>query len=233
MRSFFHRSANRAAALFMKALFGSVARIHALRVENANRSGGFILASNHISHFDPFIFSGIVRRKIDWMTMAEFFPVPVVGLFLRAVDAFPADRDRANRATIRTAIDRLRNGRVVGIFPEGGIRDGKNSILEGAPARSGVSTLSHMAGVPVLPCVILGSDRLYNKKRWIPLRRTPIWIAFGEPILVNNELSKSASRREIEEEFANALNHLSQELTEAFSLTENDMPQAPRQRVAE
>jgi 1-acyl-sn-glycerol-3-phosphate acyltransferase len=233
MERLFHNVANRIAALFMKGLFGSVARIHALRAENAGRPGGYILASNHISHFDPFIFSAVVRRKIDWMTMAEFFPMPVVGFLLRAVDAFPADRDRANRATIRSAIDRLRNGRVVGIFPEGGIRDGKNSILEGAPARSGVATLSHMAGVPVLPCVILGSDRLYNKKRWMALRRTPIWIAFGEPILVNNGLSKSASRQQIEQEFAKALNHLSRELCETFSLTENDLPQPPRQRMGE
>jgi 1-acyl-sn-glycerol-3-phosphate acyltransferase len=227
----FHTIANRIAALAMKLLFGSVAHIHVLRVENANVSGGVLLASNHISHFDPFILSAVIRRKIDWMTMAEFFPIPVAGMFLRAVDAFPADRDRANRATIRTAIERLRNGRVVGLFPEGGIRDGQNSILQGAPARSGVSVLADIADVAVLPCVILGSDRLYNKKRWLPFRRTPIWIAFGEVIPKPHELPKSALRHRIEQELASTINKLYAELRSVFSLSDDDLPHPPKLRM--
>src|SRR5437763_6433742 len=111
----------------MKLLFGYAARIHVLRLENADRKGAFLLAANHISHFDPVIISSVVRRKIDWMAMAEFFPVPVLGHFLRAGDAFPADLHRADRKTIRTAMQRLKDGRIVGVFPEGGIRDGERA----------------------------------------------------------------------------------------------------------
>src|SRR6266545_7140469 len=113
---------------------------------------------------------------------ADFCRPPVVGFLLRAVDAFPVDRDRADRKTIRTAIERLKSGRIVGVFPEGGIRDGARSLLEGAPLRSGASTLAHIAQVPIVPCVILGSDRLYAKRSWLPLRRTPVWIGFGKAI---------------------------------------------------
>jgi len=233
MSSLFHSFANWVAALFMKLLFGSVARVHVLRPENPNRGGGLLLASNHISHFDPFILSAVVRRKIDWMTMAEFFPIPVLGHFLRAVDAFPADRHRANRATVRAAIERLRAGRIVGIFPEGGIRDGKNSLLEGAATRSGVAALSHIAGAPVLPCVILGSDRLYNKKRWLPLRQTPIWIAFGNPIVHKEETNRLVAREEIERELAAAMTQLSRELQTTFGLVGDDLPQPPRRRMRE
>ena len=233
MRRLFHSVANRLAALLMKIIFGSVARVHVLRPEQANRDGGYILAANHISHFDPFILSSIVRRKIDWMAMAEFFPYPVLGQFLRAVDAIPADRHRADRATIRSAIERLRAGGIVGIFPEGGIRDGKNSMLEGAPVRSGVAVLSDMANVPVLPCVIFGSDRLYNKNRWLPWRRAPVWIAFGEPISDKPGLPKFAARQQLEQEFSNALSNLSGELREKFSLAENDLPHSPRERMQE
>src|SRR5437762_9667419 len=116
MPSHFHSFANRIAALLMKALFGCVARVHVVRSENANHDGGFLLAANHISHFDPFIISSVVRRKIAWMAMAEFFPYPVLGSLLRAVDAFPADRHRADRTTIRTAIARLTPGRIVVVF---------------------------------------------------------------------------------------------------------------------
>src|SRR6266481_8632799 len=202
MSEIFHSIANRAAALFMKLLFGYSSRVYVVGLENTERTGGFLLASNHISHFDPFIISSVVRQKIDWMATAEFFPLPIVGWFLRAVDAFPAERDRADRKTIRTAIERLKVGRAVGVFPEGGIRDGASSLLEGAPVRAGASTLAHIAGVPIVPCVIVGSDRLYSKKSWLPLRRTPIWIAFADPIPHFPDLEKSAARAYIERELA-------------------------------
>jgi 1-acyl-sn-glycerol-3-phosphate acyltransferase len=231
IHSAFHSIANRAAALLMKLLFGSVARLYVLRRGNPNRSGGFLLASNHISHFDPFIISSVVRHKIDWMAMAEFFPLPLLGFFLRAVDAFPAERNRADRKTIRTAIERLKQGRIVGLFPEGGIRDGTRSLLEGAALRPGASTLAHIAGVPILPCVILGSDRLYSKRRWLPLRRTPIWIAFGDPIPSFPGLEKFAARKRIELALAAAFKRLYAELREKFLLTEDDLPHSPEERM--
>src|SRR2546423_8404283 len=231
MKKKFHSIANRAAALFMKLLFGYSSRIYVIGRDNAERAGGFLLASNHISHFDPFIISSVLRRKIDWMAMAEFFPLPIIGFFLRAVDAFPAERDRADRKTIRTAIEKLKSGRAVGVFPEGGIRDGANSLLEGAIVRAGASTLANMAGTPIVPCVILGSDRLYAKRSWLPMRRTPVWIGFGKAISNYHELEKSAARERIEVELTAAFQKIYTELREKFQLTPDDLPHSPRERM--
>ena len=82
MDPLFHSLANRVAAQAMKLLFGCVAHVRVVGRKNANRDGGLLLAANHISHFDPFILSSVVRRKIDWMAMAEFFPMPIIGPFL-------------------------------------------------------------------------------------------------------------------------------------------------------
>jgi 1-acyl-sn-glycerol-3-phosphate acyltransferase len=231
IRSGWHSFANRMAAVFMKLLFTCVARIRVLRRENTNYQGGFLLVANHISHFDPFILSAVVRRKIDWMAMAEFFSLPFVGAALRAVEAFPAARGRADRKTIRTAIERLKQGCIVGLFPEGGIRDGNQSILEGAPLRPGAVTLAHMARVPILPCVILGSDRLYSIKNWLFLRRAPVWIAFGDPIPGFPNLKKSLVRERFQQELASAFGILYGELREKFMLTADDLPHPPRERM--
>jgi 1-acyl-sn-glycerol-3-phosphate acyltransferase len=217
----------------VRLLFSCITRIRILGGENVNRTGSFLLAANHISHFDPFLISLAVRRNIDWMTMAEFFRFPLLGFLLRAIGAFPAERDRADRKTIRTAIERLRNGRVVGLFPEGGIRDGARSLLEGAPLRRGASTLAQIAGVPILPCVILGSDRLYSIKQKVPFPRTGVWIAFGNPISQSPDLEKSKARKRerIESELAAAFKNLYAELREKFQLTADDLPHPPRDRM--
>ena len=220
-----------AGKLLVRLLFGCVARIYVIGRENARCADGFLLASNHISHFDPFLIGLRVPRKIDWMTMAEFFRPPPLGFLLRSIDAFPAERDRADLKTIRNAIDRLKSGRIVGLFPEGGIRDGARSLLEGAPLRPGAAALAQIADVPIVPCVILGTDRFYSKAQWLPFRRTPVWIAFGKPISCFPELQKSQTRERIESELAAAFKYLYAELREKFRLTADDLPQSPRERT--
>jgi 1-acyl-sn-glycerol-3-phosphate acyltransferase len=169
--------------LTAKLLLAPIVKIRVMGRLPAARDGAWILAGNHISHFDPPLIGIAARRKIDWMGMSELFQHPVFGGWLRAVDTFPVDRHRLDRAAVRTALERLRAGHCVGMFPEGGIRDGARSVLEGAPMRPGVAGLSQMTGAPVVPCVIMGSDRIYALPRlWRPGRRLPVWIAFGEPL---------------------------------------------------
>jgi 1-acyl-sn-glycerol-3-phosphate acyltransferase len=219
------------ARFLVRLIFFPLGKIRTLRVEKSDRPGAYILAANHISHFDPPIITVAMRRKVDWMAMAELYDNWFLGPFLRWVDAFPADRRRADRATIRGALERLRAGRIVGIFPEGGIRAGKTSALEGAPIRSGVATLAHWAGVPILPCVIVGTDRLYGKENLLPLRRVKVWIAFGDAIESPREMEKAAAREFLERELGAAFRRLFGELREKFSLSEDDIPQTPQRRM--
>ena len=80
--------------------------------------------------------------------------------------------------------------------------------------------------------MIVGSDRLYARKSWLPLRRTPIWIAFGDPIPSFPDLEKSAARARIEHELAAAFKTLYATLRETFSLTTDDLPHPPKERIA-
>src|SRR3984957_6826007 len=135
---------------------------------------GYILASNHISHFDPPLLGSRFRRYVDWMAMEELFRDRVSALLMESLLAFKVRRDGTDRTGIRTAVKRLEEGRVVGVFPEGGIRAGKGSVLQGAPMWPGASALAVLSGKPIVPAVILGSDRLYDKRSWFRFRSVPV-----------------------------------------------------------
>jgi len=90
-----------------------------------------------------------------------------------------------------------------------------------------------MTGAPVIPCTIMGSDRIYNLPRlWRPGRRIPVWIAFGEPILPSPGPDRAAARAEIEAKLSGALRNLAVEMRGHFQLSEDDLPQSPARRRA-
>jgi 1-acyl-sn-glycerol-3-phosphate acyltransferase len=204
-------------------------RVRVLHAERGAMAGAWILAANHVSHFDPPFLTAATQRKVDWMAVVELFSNRWAGFWLRVNDTFPVDRNKTDRTAVKTALDRLRRGHVVGMFPEGGIRDGAASVLGGAPLRPGSAALAQMAGVPIVPCVLLGSDRLYGAKHFWPWRRVPAWIAFGEPIYCAGE-GKDA-RMAMEATLGESLRALAEELRTVFALKENDFPQPPLRRM--
>ncbi len=215
-------------------LAAPLVKVRLLRPEMARRKGAWILAANHISHFDPPLIGIAVRRKIDWMGMAELFRQALPAAWLRGIDAFPVDRARLDRQAVRIALGRLRAGHALGMFPEGGIRDGAGSVIEGAPTRPGVAGLSQLTGAPVVPCVIMGSDRIYILPRlWRPGRRIPVWIGFGQPLLPRAGSDRAASRAALEASLADAFRQLALEMRGHFQLAEDDLPQSCSRRRAE
>lgn len=214
-------------------LFTPFVRVHMQCPDGGLPRGAFIFASNHISHFDPPIIGGRTARQIDWMAMAELFRNPWMARLMRALGTFPVQRGTADRAAIRTALERLGSGAPVGMFPEAGIRAGETSVLGGAPMRPGVAVLATMANVPVVPCVILGSERLYNRQNLRLFRRIPVWIAIGEPIFLNNDLKGAAVRADLSERIQGAMLRLQATLVEKYHLTPDDMPKTPQARKGE
>lgn len=199
----------------------------------AGLRGPFVLASNHISHFDPPVITSLLPFKIDWMAVVELFQHPLAAAYFRSVDAFPTDRSKADLRAVRTAIERLKRGHVVGIYPEGGIRDGARSVLGGAPLKPGAATLAQMAAVPVVPCVVIGSDRLYNLKNWRRFRKTPLWVAVGAPLPIDTTLPKAEARKDLESKLGAAILALATELRTHHGVSDDDMPASPQARMRE
>jgi 1-acyl-sn-glycerol-3-phosphate acyltransferase len=216
----------------MRLLFGMNARIRVVYYQEIPMEGGFILASNHISHFDPPIITPLFPRRIDWIGMSDLFRRRILRGLFRGLNVIPIARNEPDRAALRVAVQRLREGRVVGIFPEGGIRDGAGSIINGAEMKQGLTLLSTLARAPIIPCVILGSDRLYNLRNWLPWRRPQIWIGCGNPIPPPLEAGPQAKdfARQL---FSSEIVKLKERLYEDFKLKPADLPHPPKMRMKE
>src|SRR5580692_9447327 len=128
--------------------FALTVRLRALRLDAIDHPGPFIIASTHLSHLDPFLLSFAVRhRQIDWMARIEFWKYHLTGWFIEWMDAIPVRRFGVAASAVRTAIERLKRGRVVGICPEGGVAQGTRSVMRGGPMKKGVCLISYRTGV--------------------------------------------------------------------------------------
>lgn len=230
---FARRVAQTIAPCITRGIFSLVTRIRRFHPGEIPRSGGVILASNHISHFDPPLLGTYAGRRIDWLGMEELFRKPVTARAMALLGVIPVNRHGADRTAIRISVRRLDEGHVVGIFPEGGIRAGETSILNGAPMRPGAAELSVLSRRPIIPCVILGSDRLYHRANWRPGRRVPIWMGFGPPLDPQPDAGRAAAREQTHAALAAAIIDLKERMIAHFQLGPADLPVTPQARKGE
>ena len=206
-------------------------RHRVLGAEHVPAVGSAILAPNHISHFDPPLIGVSTSRQVDWMAMRELFTNPILGGALHWIGSFPVGRGSLDRAAVRIAIERLKSGRLVGLFPEGGLRTGPESVLEGAPLRPGVAALSQIGQAPVIPCAIIGTDALYDPWRWMPLRRTRAWTVFGPPLTPPPPHGdKATARKEFESKLGQVIRELYTRTVREEGIPRDCLPQTPQHR---
>jgi len=140
-------------------------------------TGGALLAANHVSYLDPPLMGCAVARPVHFMAKRELFNIPILGWLIRHLNAFPVQQRGADRRALRQAIEMLRSGQVVGIFPEGTRGNGK-ILLKPQP---GCVLLAAKAQVPIVPMAIVGAENVVPKGKWFP-RPAKIKVFIGEPI---------------------------------------------------
>jgi 1-acyl-sn-glycerol-3-phosphate acyltransferase len=139
--------------------------------ENIPRTGGLIVASNHISFFDPPLIGIATVRELHYLAKEELFRRPVLGPLIRTFNSIPIRRGVADMSGLSKAMEVLRGGKALIMFPEGSrMRDGQLH-----PARPGVGMLAVGTDALIVPCYISGSDR---PGRWIT-RRSKLRVWFG------------------------------------------------------
>ena len=136
--------------------------------ENVPKSGPAILCANHISYFDPITISVYLDRMPCFMAKKELFDHKWLAPIIKDLRAFPVDRNKNDMSAIKTAIKCLKNGDMLGIFLQGGIRkDGEEKAL-----KAGTALIALKSNAPIVPIHIEGTFRF----------RSRVSVTYGEPI---------------------------------------------------
>ncbi|MBC9822986.1 1-acyl-sn-glycerol-3-phosphate acyltransferase [Terrabacter sp. MAHUQ-38] len=152
--------------------------------DNIPRTGGAVMTVNHTGYFD-FAYAGLAAQKsgrlVRFMAKDGVFTHPVSGPLMRGMKHIPVDRT-AGSASYAEAVQALRAGEIVGVFPEATI----SRSFELKEFKTGAARMAAEAAVPILPVVIWGSQRVWTKGHPKRLGRTsvPIIIGVAEPIPV-------------------------------------------------
>ena len=170
---------NRIARFLNRLLLKAILNLEFINLDEAPREGALIVAGNHLGVLDALLIYYVVDRRDYIVLVAEYHhQYTLRRLLVKIAGAIFVDRYQADLAVLREVLQRLKEGGVLIIAPEG-TRSKTGGLLPGQP---GTAYLAAKTGVPVLPVSIVGSeDRLIlaNLKRF---KRTPVKVHFGEPI---------------------------------------------------
>ncbi len=149
--------------------------------DNVPPTGGAVMAINHVGYLD-FTFAGLAAqdsgRLVRFMAKKEVFDHKVSGPLMRGMKHIPVDRYGAGGDSYQLAVTALKAGEIVGVFPEATI----STSYELKEFKTGAARMALEAGVPLLPTVIWGSQRIMTKGRKRDLTRgTPLRVVVGEP----------------------------------------------------
>ncbi len=139
--------------------------------QNVPRTGPVIVACNHISYLDPVALGVGMPRMLTFLAKKQLFEIPVLGPVIRGCGAYPLDRDAGGVAAVRAALRVLKEGRCVGIFPEG-----TRNLSGSATEKGGAALLAALSGAPVVPAAVTGTQ---GAKRFAQIR-----VTYGPPMTI-------------------------------------------------
>ena len=175
--------------------------------EHVPATGGAVLAINHLGYLD-FSFAGLAVRPagrlVRFMAKKEVFDHKVSGPLMRGMKHIPVDRYGGGAQSYSAAVQALAQGEIIGVFPEATI----STSYELKHFKTGAARLAMEAGVPLLPCVIWGSQRIMTKGRKRDLTRgTPVRIVVGELFQPDPDADPVAVTAELKTRMSALLDH--------------------------
>ena len=157
--------------ILFKILLKTVFRFEINGSGNIPKKGPFIMVSNHVSYADPVVMGVACNTvPINFMAKRELFDIPIFNLWFKAVGCIPIERNSASSAALKKAVQKLKQGMALGIFPEG--RRSPDGKLR--KAEPGVGLIVAKTGVPIIPLYISGTEKALpiGKKTLMPCKIT-------------------------------------------------------------
>jgi 1-acyl-sn-glycerol-3-phosphate acyltransferase len=158
--------------------------------ENIPKGKPVIVISNHSSYLDPPLISSCMNRPVAFMAKEELFKVPLLAQAMRLCGAYPVKRETGDRGAIRSALNALKNGWLVGIFIQG-TRTQDGNINH---PKLGAAMIASKTQALLLPVSLWGTHKILRKGFYFPLS-VPLTIRIGQPI----HPPKSNKRQELKE----------------------------------
>jgi len=151
---------------------------------------GAVIVCNHRSGIDPLLIQMATDRVVHWMVAREYFAYRIMAACFDALGSIPVNRRGIDTAATKQAIRLAKEGKLVGLFPEGKINTSGDLLL---PGRSGAALIAIKAGVPVIPCYTSGAP--YNGTALGPLlMRANARVTIGKPIDLGEYLNRDSDR---------------------------------------
>lgn len=160
-------------------------RVKATGVENFPKEGGVLLCANHIHNFDPIIVGIMAPRPVHYMAKEEIFRVPVLGKIVAMCNAFPVKRGMSDREALRKGLSVLKEGHVLGLFPEG-TRSKTGELGKGL---AGAGFFALKTDAIVLPCAVIGPYKSFRSLK----------VVYGKPIEMEQLRREKASAEQVTE----------------------------------
>ncbi|MFY0757792.1 lysophospholipid acyltransferase family protein [Metabacillus dongyingensis] len=166
-------------------VFFPLYRIEVKGKEHFPKEGAVLLCSNHIDNLDPPTVGISAPRQVHFMAKEELFRIPVLGGIVRKVGSFPVKRGMSDREALRNGLNVLKDGGVLGLFPEG-TRSKDGQLGKGL---AGAGFFALRSNALVVPCAVIGTYKPFNKVK----------VFFGEPINLDPLRERKATAEEATE----------------------------------
>ena len=147
-------------------------------MQNIPKEGGFLIACNHASFFDPAFAGGCISRPIYYFARKSLFK-GFLGWLLPRVHVIPVDRGEADFGAFKQVLTLLKKGKGVMVFPEG--TRSPDGVLQFA--KKGIGMMACKTGVPVVPTRIFGSYEIWGRQRKVPALTGSVKVVFGSPLM--------------------------------------------------
>lgn len=168
------------ARLLGRLLFGLCVGPQVIGRENVPAAGPLLVVGNHLTFLEPPLVTAVVPRRMTFLALTDLFAIGWLGPFMRLLGALPVRRGGARDLdALRAALELLRRGGAVAIFPEG-TRSPDGGLLRANP---GVALLALRSGAPVLPVAVVGTERIEAVGPFLTarLRRRRVRVVIGRP----------------------------------------------------